>query len=380
MKLQVNTKNFVKILSSVSSNIQKGSSVIPITKFVLIHTDGDRLITTTSNEKAQVSHFYTMSDIHDFKACVLCNVLLNTLKLVKDEIIDMELKERKNKSLYLQIKAGKSTYKIEACDPKDFMSLNFDNYTGSFKTNGNEVFEKISIANKCTSSNDVRVNLTCVSLDVAQDVLRIKGFTPNFGTEQLIDVQGNMPPILIDKQSANLISGHVFSGETNVYTNGIRVKISNGALELIITLTEGRPLPLEQIWNQVKKESCVFNRTELLSACERAVNFTSIDDNLLRFNFEGNVLTIKADDIGNANEAEEIVDISSKKFNDIEIGLDGNFLATVLRSFKQDSLYMHVNQINTPIFIFEDTDGPKEKWVVMPMMISAVETIRKSKS
>ena len=376
MKINVNTKNLIKILNSVSANIPKGNSILPITKFVLLSTEGDRLKATTANDRVQMSHFYTMAEEKDFKACVVCDKLLNTLKKLNEEAITLELKERKNGSSYLYIKYGKSSCKIEACNPDDFINLNFDNYIGQFKVNGPELFEKMNSCNKCTIANDIRIQFSCVSIEASQGISIMKSFNPILGTEQEVNVEGDCPVMLIDRQSVGLITSFEYSGETIVYNNGKRAKFFNGSFEIIVTLTDAPALKVDSIYQSKQPGYFEVNRLELLTACERAVNFASYENHLIKLDIADGDILMTANDEDNSNEVEEYVNISNKSTADLIIGLDGTKIPLLLSSMKHDNIVVHTSSLNKPVFISETSENPKERWVIMPMMLDNVVSKR----
>lgn len=377
MKIKLTTKKLIAAISSVSANVQK-KSLLPINSFVLLTIKDSRFSVTTSSESAQMSQFFSIDEDIEFLACVHCTLLLNTIKLLKSEDIELEVKTRKNGSKYLFIKAGRGSYKLDMTNPEAFSFLKFGDTIDTLTVTGDNLFEKIKIASGCVNDNDVRPQFTAITIRSEGNNGVITGFSPSCGTEQNVSVvSGSIKESFIPKHICTLLGMNVMSGETIVSVSEKRIKINNGSFEMIGTLINATPLKLDAIWSQQSEDVYTVNRQDLLDSVARVLNFTGIDDKMVVLKFDSDQVKVMADDINNGNSGEEIVPVIDTNCGELMIGLNGTFLSACLRSISTQEVTINAKTANVPIFIQDSAIGnPTQKWIIAPVIIQNAMSYR----
>ena len=379
-KIKLTTKKLIAAISSVSANVQK-KALNPINGFVLMTIENGRFGATTSNDRCLMSQFFTVEEDTEFSVCVHCTILLNTIKLLKSEFIELEDKTRANGSRYLFIKSGRGKYKLDITSSTEFQKLGFGETIDTLTVNGDGIFEKIKVASGCVDGNDVRPAFTAITIKSEGSEGSVTGFSPAYGTEQSMSVvSGQIRESFIPKDVCNLLGMNPMSGETIISLSEKRIKINNGAFEMIGNLINTDPLPLDSLWSQQTEEVYVVNREDLLDSVTRVLNFTGMEDKMIVLDFSGKDLRVVADDANNGNSGEEMVNIISSNCGDLVVGIDGNNLSACLRSIHTPEVVINARADNKPIFIKDSSIGNStQKWMIAPVKIDQAIAYRKDK-
>lgn len=367
MKIKVNTKQLLKILTSAAT-IANGNHILPIHKYVLLQADGNKLRATGSSEGAEVSRFITIDEESEFVVCALCSVLLGTIKLIKQEEITLEVKERANKSKYLFIKAGKGSYKIEVTGHNEFITLKMKEATSSFKTLGSELFDKIIRASVCADTKDVREFLNGANIVADGGLCTVSGFSNATGTNQFVKVDGEFEPTLIPKESCMLLNGIKFDGESTITSDGKTLMIDNGSIKFTTRLINQKFPDTSAIWKQQQEWFFSTKKEQLIDAVNRILNFSSKNDHMILLEFKGDELSISAQDDSQHNEALEVVDLETNNNQEVVIALNGILLTQALSHIDADSVRIYTEAENKPMFIQKNSNSYDQKWIINPVL------------
>ena len=379
MKIKVNTKKLVAVIGAVAANTNK-KSIVPIHDFVLLETEGNRFKATTRNEECQISQFFSMEEEAEFISCIHCNTLMNILRTLKIEEVELTMKERKNGTKYLFIKYGRGSAKIDCINPAEFDKMDTGEITNSITVIGDELFEKIKIASLCVDSKDLREAFTAVSVKATDKGAFLSGFSAACGTMQQVDVsRGTLPEVFIPKHICNLLDPAIMTGETEVSISDGKMVIRNGAFNLIGVLVKAKPLELGKIYDQKFPDHYVVDREMLLESCSRLVHFTGMDDNLIVLSFFENNLIIESDDELRGKSGEEVVPIASKDAEDLTVGVNASYMVTCLKSIDTKYVTINAKKPMSPMFISEE-GGNRQDWCLGPMSVSAAKANRDEKN
>lgn len=382
MKVVVDTKKLIGLISSVSVNQGKKSGLLPAHEYVILQAKGNKFKATKRSESCQISQFFTLEEEvkEDFVGCINCNTLLNVIKTLKVATTSFEVKTRKNGSSYMFIKYGRGSSKIECIKPSEFDFMIFQEAKYKATVVGDELFKKIKNSSICVDENDVRIQFTAVSVEINENGGNVRAFTPICGTTQKIGVaEGSLDHVFVPRSICNLLNPAIMTGSTSISTNDKMIKMNNGSFEMIGVLIDAKPLPVQQIYDQKSSDNFVVDRSMLIESVGRILNFTGIDDNMIVMSFIGNDLVIESDNDLMGKSGQEVVPILSKSGDDLTIGIDGMFLHSCLRTIESNNVRIHGGDPKKPMFVSEES-GYTEDWCLSPIMVEGGLEKRREKN
>lgn len=135
---------------------------------------------------------------------------------------------------------------------------------------------------------------------------------------------------------------------------------------MISRLIEGRFPDYNQVLPKETLNSFTLNRRVCLDACERASIIATSSNNIVRFNLQDTVLTIKANSVGLGEFQEEITVVRTSGEGEVKIAFDVKLMIEALKNIESDDFVLKCNEGVTPV-IFEPSSAGEYLYVIMPI-------------
>jgi len=152
----------------------------------------------------------------------------------------------------------------------------------------------------------------------------------------------------------------------NITISERQVSFSVDQFLLISRVIEGKFPDYKQVLPKQINNSIKLSRKALLEACERASIISSISNNVVRFNFEGAKIVIKAQAPAMGEFQEEIKVERIEGQDDLKIAFNVRLVVDALKNMESDDLKISLNDALSPC-LYEPVSGGDYTYVIMPI-------------
>jgi DNA polymerase-3 subunit beta len=188
------------------------------------------------------------------------------------------------------------------------------------------------------------------------------------------DVQVNeSAQFVVPKKPLNLLKGAAAHAERVelTYTDS-NVRFAFDGVTLVCRLIEGKYPNYDAVIPKDNPNRMVINRSAFQQAIRRVSIFANKTTHQVRLRLAGSELTVSAEDLDFANEANELL-VCSYTGEDMEIGFNSRFLLDMLNNLHSTEVSLEMSAPNRA-GIIRPVDGLDETedvlMLVMPVMVS----------
>lgn len=279
---------------------------------------------------------------------------------------NIELQVSKNHTV--QIKSGKSVFKVMGMDKEDYPQLPEPSFENAIEIEQSVLKEAIQLTSFAVSRDETRYVLNGILIVVKGDVFRcvatdgrrLAYFESKLSVKQKKEVEIIIP----SKAAQELLKLLTWEGEVKVAVFQNKVIFSVGETFLSATLIEGKFPNYEQVIPKNKTTTAEIERNELLQCVRRAALLTSTEAPAAKLDFlKGRVMiTARTPNLGEAKE--EVA--SRMEGKEMTIGFNPDYLMDVLKNLDVENITFSLSESDKPGVV-----SGKEGYfyVIMPMQI-----------
>lgn len=284
------------------------------------------------------------------------------------ELPDGEVEIQVSKNHTVQIKSGKSIFKVMGIDKEDYPHLPEPTLENAIEIEQAIIKEAIQLTNFAVSRDETRYVLNGVLFSVKGDIFRcvstdgrrLAYFETKLSEKQKKEIEIIIPTKAIQELSKLL--GWEGIIKISVFQNKIVFYINETFLSA--TLIEGKFPNYEQVIPKNKTSFVEIKRTELLQCLRRAALLTSVEAPAVKVDFLKNrvLITARTPNLGEAKE--EVA--SRMEGKEMTIGFNPDYLMDVLKNMETENITFSLTESDKPGLV-----GGKEGYlyVIMPMQI-----------
>lgn len=242
----------------------------------------------------------------------------------------------------------------------------------------------VDTADKFAVNDELRPQLSCLCIDVAEDRSEVvfvgtngqtlvkmthsndpaKGGSDFFRSGQ----PGNM---LIHRNYFRTLSAFDGSEDITIENDGHTIRFTSGDMELICKQVEGKYPNYNAVIPKNNPFYVVFDKKEMLDILRRVSLFSSSASNLVEIKKNGIFLTVSASDADFAVSGEDQVCIADAQCDDgFRIGLKSTSFQTCINSIPSDTIRMQLIDPTRAVVITADDPAPKVMTLCMPMILN----------
>ena len=242
----------------------------------------------------------------------------------------------------------------------------------------------VDTADKFAVNDELRPQLSCLCIDVAEDRSEVV-FVGTNGQTLVKMTHSNDPAkggsdffrggqpgnILIHRNYFRTISAFDGSEDITIENDGHTIRFTSGDMELICKQVEGRYPNYNAVIPKNNPFYVVFDKKEMLDILRRVSLFSSNASNLVEIQKNGMFLTVSASDADFAVSGEDQVCIADAQCDDnFRIGLKSTSFQTCINSIPSDTIRMQLIDPTRAVVITADDPAPKVMTLCMPMILN----------
>ena len=161
--------------------------------------------------------------------------------------------------------------------------------------------------------------------------------------------------------------------EVNIDYNDTNALFTFGGTKLICRLIDGKYPNYDAVIPKDNPNKLTIDRVSFLGSIKRVSIFSSKTTHQIRLKITGSELSISAEDLDFANEANERLTCAYEG-EDMEIGFNSRFIIEMLSNLSSDEVNLEMSAPNRAGILTPATDNDKEQQVlmlVMPVMLNS---------
>lgn len=346
--------------------------IIPILENFLFDISNNQLRIYSTDLETSMTTSMQVECKESIKVAVPSKMVIDILRSLPDQPVTFNVDPQ---TFGIEVVNSNGRYKMAGQDGVDFPALPESNPDGSFTIAANVLLRSISKTLFAAGSDELRPNLTGLFVEM-------KGNSVNFvatDANKLVRLNrkdlntGLEDSILIPKKPLNLLKTALPNDETPVVFdyNRSNVCFTFGETRLICRLLDEKYPDYAAVIPQENPNVITISRMALLSSINRISIFASKTTYQVRFKVTGNELTISAEDIEMANEAQERIPCEFEG-NDMEIGFNAKFLKEMLSTLDGDDVQLRLSAPNRAGLVIPNENERDEDitMLIMPMMLN----------
>ena len=341
---------------------------VPILANVLIKTIGDHEVQFASTDLKTVITVTVPAKIDEVGAIT---VSARQIYEIAKGLSHKDVSLKKTEQNWLEIKCGKSEFKIVGMSDRDYPKLPSAEGITFGEIQSKPLWEMIGRTIFSVSQDDTRPHLASILLECdtkTATMVSTDGHRLSKASSALPGAPKMIPGILIPRKGISevrkAIEGREATCEIGVDQGYLVIKADSTCL--MVKLGEGQFPPYEQVIPKENDKKIFLNRENLLAALRRVSIIASDKTWGVKFLLEAGKLSIEVEnpDLGNAKEIIE----TSYSGEHLQIGFNARYFIDVLSEMKDEDIQLEMGGDLDPAVI-----SVKEKddylGVVMPMRL-----------
>lgn len=373
MKITLNKENFsngIKIVEK--STAQRG--IQPILSNILIETISENKVRFCATDLNQTITFDLDAEIEEEGKITLSAKKLNeiSLKLQEKPIVI----NNDNDTNVVTITCGKSKFEMNSIGVQDYLQIFKDNSNENEEEKtfeiDKEIFNKaIKQTMYCCAQSESASILGGVCVNIKENTLEVAATDGNRLTRVIkaINSKSQEETFIIPLKTLQEIARI----SSIVNDKNLKIKINKTKIYFIFEniifssrLIEGIYPKYQQLIPTTNEKIVKLDREELINSIERVSIMVNERTNIIKFMFENNNLTLKADapEAGVGSDELEI----EYNYDDIVIGFNYKYVLEALKNIESKNIIMEIST-NLSATIFKPEENNEQICLIMPVQV-----------
>jgi DNA polymerase III subunit beta len=371
MKFIVNTSALLGKLQVVIGTVA-AKPILPILDHFLFDIKNGVLTITSTDLETSMSTTMEVQSEEDCVVAVPSRLTMDTLKALPNQPITFTLDE---KTHAIELRSENGRYKLSGQPGEDFPKTPDLDSDTSFEMTSMTLLSSISKTIFSTGTDDLRLNLTGVYVELFNDSANFVATDANRLVRlKRTDVKpGVEHSFILPKKALNLLKATLSDDDSVVQIdyNTTNAYFTFGDVKLICRFIDERYPEYNAVIPDENPNVLTINRMDLLNSVKRISIFSNKTTHQIRFKISGSELVISAEDIDMANEATERLTCAYEGV-DIEIGFNSKLMLDILNNIDAVSVRVELSEPSRAGIILPDENEENEDllMLVMPMMLN----------
>lgn len=373
MNFIINSSSLLKQLQ-VLSGVLNSSNTLPILDNFLFEIESNDLTISASDLETTMTTKMNVDSKEDGNIAIPAKILLDTLKSLPEQPLSITVD---HSTMGIEISSDYGKYKLIGQNPDEFPKSPEMENPSKLLIDSDILAEAINKTIFATGNDELRPVMTGVFFELDKDYMRFVATDAH----KLVrytrkDAKATKTgSFILPKKPLNLLKNVVVNSEEDI---NIQFTDSNAvfSFENIILhcrLIEGKYPNYEAVIPKENPNKLLIDRKSLLQSIKRVSIFSNKSTHQVRLKITGSELTISAEDLDFANEANERLTCSYEG-EDMEIGFNSKFLMEMLNSLSGENVIIELSASNRAgILLPEQNENESEDilMLVMPVMLNA---------
>lgn len=374
MKFIITSTELLKCLQTVSG-VLASNNTLPILDNFLFELDGSNMLTISASdlETTIISKIDVISE-ETGSIAVPARLMLDYLKTLPEQPLTFTIDED---TMGVEISSSFGKSKNAGFPADEFPKVPEMKEPSSVTVSSDLLAEAIHKVLFATGNDDLRPVMSGMYFEFSTENLRFVATDAHKLVRYTrTDVKADKTATLIvPKKPLNLLKGMLSSTASEVKmeydNNNLKLKFDNTVV--IARLIDGKYPNYEAVIPKDNPSVMLVDRTALLGSIRRVSIFSNKTTHQVRLRISGSELSISAEDLDFANEANERLTCSYEG-EDMEIGFNSRFMIEMLTNLDANDVELHLSAPNRAgILVPAEPDNADEDvlMLVMPVMLNA---------
>lgn len=372
MKFLVNSASLLKQLQLIGG-VLNSSNTLPILDNFLFEITGKELAISASDLETTMTTRMAIEAKEDGMIAIPARMLMDTLKAFPEQPLTFSIDP---KTYGVEISSDFGKYKITGQNAEEFPRSPEMEAASRVEMDGDVLATAISKTLFAAGSDELRPVMSGIFFELGTDHLRFVATDAHrlvrySRTDATADKSASF---IVPKKPLNLLKGVVAAAEEKIvleYTES-NARFSFEGVTLMCRLIEGQYPNYQAVIPTDNPNRMTIGRQDLLQSIRRVSIFANKTTHQARLKLNGSELSISAEDLDFANEANERLTCSYAG-EDMEIGFNSRFLLDMLGNIATDNIHLDLSAPNRAgILLPADNDNADEDilMLVMPVMLN----------
>ncbi|MBC7426920.1 MAG: DNA polymerase III subunit beta [Bacteroidia bacterium] len=371
MKFIVPSSLLLEHLQMVSGAIVS-KPVLPILENFLFDISKGELTIHSTDLETSMSTTIKVEAKEDIKVAVPSKMTLEILRSLPDQPVTFTVNED---TFAIEMSTSFGRYKLAGQPGNDYPKLPEVDAESTFTLSSNILLRAISKSIFATGTDDLRLNLTGVYVEMSEGSINFVATDANRLVRITRDdvkpgVENNF---ILPKKALNLLKSSLSNdvAPVRVDYNKSNVFFTLGDMKLTCRMIDERYPDYKAVIPSDNNNHLTINRIELLNSVRRISIFSNKTTHQIRLKITGNELNISAEDLEMANEAQERLNCEYDG-EDLEIGFNSRFLQDMLANIDHDEVVLQLSTPNRAGLMVPKENETDESvtMLIMPMMLN----------
>ncbi len=366
MEIKVQKNELLKKITLGVNIAASKPSTLPILNNLLLETQKDgKLKIVATDMEVGISTLLPIEILQQGSITVPARKFFDIIKELPEGIVEITV----TKNNTVNIKAGKSHFKIMGLDKEEYPKLPDFSLTEAIEIEQSVIKESLSLTAFAISHDETRYVLNGVLVSIQGNQIRFVATDGRRLAFYKKDTQQkntkNMEMIVPAKTIHELLKLLEWEGTVKIIHTQNKVVFYFTDTFLTSSLIEGNFPNYDQVIPKEEKTQVQANREEFLQAVRRASLLTSTEAPALKFDFiKGKIIvSAKTPNMGEAKEELSAV----FKGEEITIGFNPGYFMDVLKNLTDENISISLNSPDKPGLI-RGREG--YLYVIMPMQLN----------
>ncbi len=373
MNFIVNSTSLLKQLQ-VLSGVLNSSNTLPILDNFLFEITGNELTISASDLETIMTTKMTVDSKEDGDVAIPAKILLDTLKTLPEQPLSISIN---TETLGIEISSDFGKYKLIGQHSDEFPKSPEMENPLDLVIDSDVLSKAINKTIFAAGNDELRPVMTGVYFELTNDYMRFVATDAHKLVRYTrFDAKAEKAgSFILPKKPLNLLKNLVVSSEEPIH---VAFTDSNAIftfenIVLLCRLIEGKYPNYEAVIPKENPNKLVVDRKSLLQSIKRVSIFSNKSTHQVRLKITGSELTISAEDLDFANEANERLTCSYEG-EDMEIGFNSRFLLEMLNNLSGENIIIELSASNRAGILLPEDDSNDEEdilMLVMPVMLNA---------
>lgn len=386
MKFTVSSSVLLKSLNSINGVVAT-NPIVPILENFLFRINVDKesnatLTATASDLQTTMTTVIQVDATESGAIAIPAKLLLDTLRVLPEQPINVEI----DLDVFsATINTDNGRFKLAGENPIDFPKLPVVNKTRSVELSADALLSAINSTAFATSTDDLRPAMTGVFVNfepdkatfVGTDGHRLIRYTRT-DIQTPAGVEGAVSPksVIIPRKALQLLKNALNSGEQVTAGLGLgNASFTFGVTTLVCRLIDERFPDYQNAIPTHNPNILTIGRSDLLNTLKRIMIYANRTTHQIRISIKGKKLTISAEDLDYANEANESL-LCDYEGEDLDIGFNAKLMIEMLNNLSAKMVNLEMSAPNRAGLIIPlDKDENEDiLMLAMPVMLNTYAT------
>lgn len=371
MKFIVTSTALLKQLQMLGGVLNSNNTLPILDNFLFEIRKGELTLSASDLETAMTTRMAIESKEEGIIA-LPAKLLLDTLKSLPEQPLTFTID---TKTLGVEIASDFGKYKLTGQNGEEFPRIPPMDQTRKLTIPSEVLSRAIHKTLFAAGNDDMRPTMSGVFFEIHEDHVRFVGTDAHKLVRYSWNgVGGDAAAFIMPRKPLNLLRNALSSLKTEVkaeYTDS-NASFAFDQVTLTCRLIEGKYPNYEAVIPKENPFRLTIDRLDLLSSIRRVSIFANKTTHQVRLKMGGSELTISAEDLDFANEAQERLTCTYAG-DDMEIGFNSRFLQDMLSNLDSENIHLEMSAPNRAGIITQVEKGDEQEdilMLVMPVMLN----------